>query len=265
MKNSFLQLCLLLIATVLVASGKDNRQNKELDSQRFGRSRIVVRQVLPRVKTINGGLPPQEIVEYEAKKFFAALKALPEGFIQRSGLKYVTFLNQPTFKGLPVGGLASGDVIILPVGFVDKTVYHELFHIFAPKRNVTKWQKLNQDKFVYTGSQYYEADLSRLKRKRKEQNLSSHAFDTDFVSAYAMSSEEEDRAETFAFMVSEKKDFLERTMKSPVLWKKMQFIIDITDKNKLLGKDFWIRNFSIKDLSELQQYQCSSAAIPEER
>lgn len=245
----------------MASFGKELRENKELDFQKFGRSKIVVRQVLPGKATIGGALPPQEVAEREAKKFFDALESLPEGFIQRSGLKYVTFLVRPTLKSLPVGGLACGDTIILHVGFTDKTVYHELFHVFDDHQNDHKWEKLNDSHFIYTGSRYYEAVLSKAKTKRKDQNVESHAFDDDFVSAYAMSNGGEDRAETFAFMVSEKNAFLDRAKKSPVLWKKMNFIIDVTDKSKLLGKEFWTRTLGVGDLSGLLVFPGTSPAI----
>lgn len=257
MKTVFLIVYMLFWATVIVAFGKD----EELDSQKFGRSKIVVRQVLPGKATIGGTLPPQEVAEREARKFFAALEALPEGFIQRSGLKYATFLVRPTLKSIPVGGLASGDTIILHVGFTDKTVYHELFHIFDDHQNDHKWEKLNDSHFIYTGSRYYEAVLSKVKTKHKDQNVESHAFDNDFVSAYAMSNGSEDRAETFASMVSEKHAFLDRAKKSPVLWKKMNFIIDVTDKSKLLGKEFWTRTLGVDDLSGLLVFPGPSPAL----
>jgi hypothetical protein len=74
-------------------------------------------------------------------------------------------------------------------------------------------------------------------------NLEENRYKDDFVSRYAMSEEREDRAETFAFMIVEGNKFLRRTEKSPVMKKKMEYIIDATDRRSLLGKDFWISNF----------------------
>lgn len=261
MKNSILLAGLLVLGTVTASFGKEFREDKKPDFQKFGRSKIVVRQVLPGKTTIGGTLPPQETAEREARKFFGALESLPESFIQHSGLKYVTFLDNPTFKSLPVGGLACGDTIILHAGFTDKTVYHELFHIFDSPQNDPKWRKINDSHFIYTGSPYHEAVLSKVKNKRKDQNVESHAFDHDFVSNYAMSNELEDRAETFAFMVSEKQAFLERAKKSPVLWKKMNFIMDATDKSKLLGKEFWKRTLGVDDMAGLSVFPGTSPAM----
>ena len=66
-----------------------------------------------------------------------------------------------------------------------------------------QWQKMNDTHFIYTGSRYYEAVLSKAKSKRKDQNVEFHFFENDFASDYAMGNVSEDRAETFAFMVDD--------------------------------------------------------------
>ena len=67
-------------------------------------------------------------------------------------------------------------------------------------------------------------------------------FDADFVSRYAMSNEREDRAETFAYMMVEGRNFLRRTQRSHVLKKKMDYIIQITTENNTLSASFWKRH-----------------------
>ena len=220
----------------------------KFDSKKYNNHSIVVRQTKPPVDQIGGNLPPEDVAKKEAKRFFAALDQLPANFIKRSGLKYVTFLKNLTLNNVPAGGVARGDSIYLVVGFSDKTVYHELFHIFDPRPKDRKWTRLNDKKFVYTGSDFYSEKVSSVKRKRKAQNLQEGTFNDDFASRYAMSNEKEDRAETFAFMVSEKQMFLTRTAKSTVLRKKMEFIVRLTSKNNLLGSNFWQEIFK-KDLS----------------
>ncbi|MBE6386036.1 MAG: hypothetical protein E7048_10310 [Lentisphaerae bacterium] len=251
MRYWFLVIGLVLLCAEGEAYAAGSNRNKKVYSQKYGRSKITVRQVMPRSKEIAGQLPAPSEVQKAAERFFAAIDELPESFVQRTGLKYVTFLRNPTFKSFPVSGLAGGDTIILQVAFSKETVFHELFHIFDPKGSSKRWQNLNDRKFIYTGSQYYEAKLSHRKKKRKNQNLSNKTFDADFVSRYAMSNEREDRACTFASMVSEKKNFLRRTEKSPVLRKKMKYIIDSTDRKKLLGKEYWQKIFEVTDLEAL--------------
>lgn len=239
-------LCLLIMAVSICSFAADRQ-----DYKRYSRHRIIVRQKKPASRELGGKLPPKDAVPPAAKKFFEALDLLPIGFIKRSGLKYVTFLEKPTLKGIPIGGLACGDTIVLSISFSPHVIYHELFHIFDLQREDRKWKNLNDRKFVYTGSDYYAIQMSRTKTKRKEQNLAAGKYDADFVSRYAMSNELEDKAETFAYMVCEQKDFLKRVEKSPVLRKKMKYIIDMTDKNKLLGKEFWQKTLGVEDLSSL--------------
>lgn len=243
--------CFILFAGTDIYAKSDYKDNFS-NIKKYGRHKIKVRQILPNDKDISGKLPPQEEVKQAAKRFFAALDELPENFVKRSGLKYVTFLENPALKNIRVGGLAVGETMILPVFFRKKTIYHELFHIFDPKRENKKWRKLNRRGFVYTGSQYYDANLSRRKKKRKKQNLSSRKYNSDFVSKYAMSFEWEDRADTFAYMLVEKEKFLLRTKRSPVLKEKMLFIIEMTDNRKYIGKDFWEKCFNVDDLRKLE-------------
>ena len=98
MRNPTFLVYIFLFATTIAAFGKERRQNKELDSQKFRTSKIVVKQVLPSSKDIGGSLPLQEVAQIEAKRFFAALEAIPESFVQRSGIKFVTFMEKPTLK-----------------------------------------------------------------------------------------------------------------------------------------------------------------------
>ena len=44
-------------------------------------------------------------------------------------------------------------------------------------------------------------------------------------------------------MLAEGPAFLKRAEASPVLKKKMEYLIDLTGKKRLLGKDFWDRHF----------------------
>ncbi|MBE6392010.1 MAG: hypothetical protein E7042_07445 [Lentisphaerae bacterium] len=227
-----------VICLPVLRAGNEVKKSK-FESRRYNNHSIVVRQTRPHVDHIGGRLPSEDVVKRAAERFFAVLDQLPANFIKRSGLKYVTFLNDLTLNNVPAGGIARADSIFLNVNFSDKTVYHELFHIFDPRPKDRKWTRLNNKKFVYTGSDFYAEKVSSVKRKRKAKNLQDGTFDDDFVSRYAMSNEKEDRAETFAFMISEKQGFLRRTAKSPVLRKKMEFIVRITSKNNLLGSQFW--------------------------
>jgi len=235
--------CLLLFSF----SAGGGAREKQFDprrptAQKYGSVRIRVRQVTPR-GAVSGTPVPDERVPELAERFFRALNRLPAGFVAKSGLRYVTFVTGLRLNNAPAAGVASGETIWLAEDCGVHTIYHELYHIFDPPGKNKQWLRLNPRGFVYTGSEFRKEKLSKFKRRRMSGNLEENRYKDDFVSRYAMSNEQEDRAETFAAMVVEGNKFLLRTEKSPVMKKKMEYIIDATDRRNLLGKDFWINNF----------------------
>ena len=215
-----------------------SRKKLEEKEREYRHLHIQIRQRIPK-GTITGKLATPQEIRSSSTVFYTALDKLPDSFIKRSGLRYVCFVQGLKLKGVPAGGVASGDTIYLKVNCSAHTVYHELFHIFDPVRKNKKWTRLNPKGFLYTGSDFYDVDLTRSKQKQVDKNLRKQRFDDDFVSHYAMSFEWEDRAETFATMMVEGHDFLQRTRKSAVLRQKMQIIIELTEGRRLLGPGFW--------------------------
>ena len=214
--------------------------------RRFGKIKIRVRQDRPGSSDIRGTLPAESKVPEMAERVFEALEIFPPAFLEKSRIRYVTFLDDLTLRKVPAGGVASGDTIYLKTTADSRTVYHELFHTFDPSLQINqnrKWMSFNDRNFVYTGSGFISMKTTKFRRKKRQDNLESGRFDRDFVSRYAMSNDVEDRAETFAFMMAEGPAFLKRAEASPVLKKKMEYIIDLTGKKRLLGKDFWDRHF----------------------
>ena len=215
------------------------------NKHRFGKIKIRVRQVRSGNYDIRGDLLDESIVPALAEKFYRTLEKLPPSFLEKSRIRYVIFLDNLTLKNVPAGGVACDDTIYLNPRFNAHTVYHEIFHTFDNCQiNLNrKWLSLNDKKFVYTGSGFGAVKTNKFRRKRREENLATGRFDQDFVSRYAMSNDVEDRAETFAFMVVEGPKFLERTEASPVLKRKMEYIIEMTGKKRILGKFFWELHF----------------------
>lgn len=211
----------------------------------FGKIRIRVRQVRSGNYDVRGDLPDEDRVRALAEKFFRSLEILPPSFLEKSRIRYVTFFDNLTLKNVPAGGVAAGDSIYLNTRFDPKTVYHEIFHTFdnCQINSNRTWMGLNDKKFVYTGSGFDAVKTSKFRRKKRQENLATGRFDLDFVSRYAMSTDVEDRAETFAFMVDEGPEFLKRAEQSVVLQKKMEYIIEMTGRKKILGKNFWEWHF----------------------
>ena len=225
-----------------IESGKERTSRSFQD--KWGNHPIVVRQQYsnPRIK---GTFPSSRTAEKCAERFYTTLAYLPEELIRKTRLKYVTFLNYVRHNGKYAGGLASGDTIYLPVNFSAKTVFHEFFHTFDPRRQDKNWTKLNEEKFIYSGNRFYEVNLDGKERRQVKKNKRNDEITGGFVSEYAMSFEHEDRAETFAYMIVEGKDFLKRT-KNPVMKAKMEYIMELFIQRDLLDEAFWEKHFDSK-------------------
>ena len=140
-------LCLILAAAVCAQQPNDPQPDRRAEKERtkpkkekadswkerrFGRIKIRVRQNRPGDYDIRGVLPAGSRVREMAVKFFKGLEILPDSFLEKSRIRYVTFLDDLTLKRVPAGGIASGDTIYLNTKFDILTVYHELFHTFDP-------------------------------------------------------------------------------------------------------------------------------------
>ncbi|MBE6363487.1 MAG: hypothetical protein E7054_07525 [Lentisphaerae bacterium] len=211
---------------------------RPIERKRYGGKLIRVRQSKPG-GSIRGQLADKEQVAQAAEKFFAIMDKLPKKFVKESKLKFVTFFSTLQLNNAPAAGVAGGDRISLIANFSEKTLYHEMFHIFDQGKRTGGWSKLNHKEFIYTGSAFYERKLIGRKARQRTKNLEEGRFDDDFVSRYAMSDPKEDRAETFAAMMAEGPDFLKRSRKSAVMKKKMHYIIEMTGTGRLLGTHFW--------------------------
>lgn len=237
-----------LLPLMLCSSEKRQKNDKVKFSKRFqqkwGKCPIKVRQQILS-NNITGTFPSSKTVEKSAERFYTSLDYLPASLIRKSGLKYVTFLRNLELNNKTAGGIASGDTIYLPVNFNTKSLFHEFFHIFDPHRQDANWRKLNNKKFKYTGSQFYTVDMTKKEKRQAKKINRKDDIEDSFVSSYAMSFEHEDRAETFAYMIVEGKNFLKRT-KNPVIKAKMLYIMNLFIKKNLLSKEFWEKHFDSK-------------------
>ncbi|MBE6381238.1 MAG: hypothetical protein E7047_09955 [Lentisphaerae bacterium] len=194
---------------------------------------ILVNEPLP--PHLRGKKLPVRDIEAELNLFFEALDDLGEKFVRKSGLKYVMICRDLSRQGKALSGHTYKEYIYLDVKFKKRTVYHEMFHVFDDKFDNKQWRRLNHPDFRYHGVIYPQGRKNTAEVQRAEK------FKKGFASAYAMSSEREDRAETFAAMVEEGPAFVARAEKSKILYNKMLYIIELTGRNSLLGKDFWPR------------------------
>lgn len=238
-------LALFFFSMAWVAEARENKEISKNYRQSAKKYRFTIDEKTKLPGHMSGILLPINVIEKELDRFFVALDDLGVSFVRKSGLKRVAICRDLTVNGKGVGGVAIGDCIYLNYGFSKKTVYHEMFHVFDPKRDNKAWIRLNHKDFLYRGAKSSSQELS----ERKQRDVQKHYaqvrlnFDADFVSMYAQTNEVEDRAETFAYMIAEGPRFLQRVRKSSVLYNKMLLIIEMTSRSSLLGKDFWRLKF----------------------
>ena len=243
-KIILLVLGLVCLCFYQVSAKDDVSKDYRKEAKRF---KFTIRTQPKFNRYVTGKVIPVSQIENELGRFFQALDELGESFVRKSGLKAVMICDNLKLNGMDCAGVAAGDCMYLRRGFSKKTVYHEMFHIFDPKRANKKWQRANDKDFRYRGIDFPNRPQSEKQKRdlKKHYSKQTRNFDVDFVSRYAQSSEVEDRAETFAAMIDEERYFVNRTRKSPYLQQKMMLIIDMTDRNSLLGRDYWQKKLGI--------------------
>ena len=178
------------------------------------------------------------------------INVYPVSFLQNSGLKYVMICEKITDKslGFEPGGLAPGHVdqspgvFYLNLSAVNKIknskakkdyirilFHHEFYHIIDSKLSLMQldeaWQKINKVD--------YSNDLI----------TGGIGIDTSvegFISGYARNNSAEDKAELFAFMVAQHKEFKKAIAKDEILLKKSKLMISrLKGISKEIDKSFW--------------------------
>ena len=178
------------------------------------------------------------------------INVYPVSFLQNSGLKYVMICEKITDKslGFEPGGLAPGHVdqspgvFYLNLSAVNKIknskakkdyirilFHHEFYHIIDSKLSLMQldeaWEKINKVD--------YSNDLI----------TGGIGIDTSvegFISGYARNNSAEDKAELFAFMIAQHKEFKKAIAKDEILLKKSKLMISrLKGISKEIDKSFW--------------------------
>ena len=237
-----------------------------------------------RMEKIKGDRLAKTLLSYD--RFISILEELPENFVKACRIGSVWFSDEIVdFNGNHAGGVASGAGIELPFDFAKDTVYHEMFHKFEVNisdGDARKWEKCNPDEFIYTGSKWAtfannskqsKKDLERYRKRlaagkektaaelleerkskkdkaREAANKTNEVVQAAFMGEYAQTTPHEDRACTFAAMMSMGEAFLDYARRSEYMKKKMEWMVWKTGTSKFLGKNFWVERSDVKqDLS----------------
>jgi hypothetical protein len=212
-------------------------------------------------------LTPNEAREV-LPQFFAAMDIFPVRFLQETKLNTVVLCRNLRMNGQLAGGVAtSTGIIVLNVPIHSHIIYHELFHVADKQRNNPEWTKLNSQQFVYGGNRYLPDSGNLDKSDKRKMLVAKKDADIrkDFVSDYATTSEMEDRAETFAVMVTDPKQFEKLSSTAPVLKKKADKAKAIAREfSPGMNKDFWTFIANSNDESRMKDL-VSRAAVNAQR
>jgi len=188
----------------------------------------------------------RDIINYLVKE----IELYPISFLKNSGLKYIMFCEKITDKGLGFepGGLAPGHVdqspgvFYLNLSAVNKykkpkskkdyirvLFHHEFYHIIDSTLSLMqldeKWESINKVNYS------------------NELVIGGWGIDTSvegFISGYARNNSAEDKAELFAFMITEHKEFKKAISKDEVLLNKSKLMISrLKGISKDINKNFW--------------------------
>ena len=202
-----------------------------------------------------GDVLTAEEVKEHLPQFFAAMDIFPVRFLRETGLHTLVLCRNLTLNGVRAGGVAGGGRISLSVPFKSHVIYHEMFHIADNLGHNEDWTRLNNKQFVYGGSAFKPLELDKKTQAKVDAAKSSEEIRKDFVSDYAMTSEVEDRAETFAWMVAHPKRFAEMAKESPVLAKKAERVKAIVRNfSPAMNKDFWAFIAESDDASRMEDF-----------
>ena len=174
------------------------------------------------------------------------IEIYPLNFLKRSGLKYVMICEDIIDRGIVPAGLApshfdkSPGVFYVNINEINKhkknktniikhVFHHEFYHVIdatlAKLYIDDKWNKLNK--------QNYSSELV----------IDSNVIDNSvkgYISKYARNSIAEDKAELFAFMVTQHKKFKSVLKNDPVLFEKSKLMISrLKFLSKDMNKKFW--------------------------
>lgn len=145
-------------------------------------------------------------------------------FLDKINLKYIVLCEDLYVSDIPAAGIPNYKMrtIIINIKFnkynLGRTIHHELFHIIYENHknhyNTNAWSKFNDSKFIYAKCSTCSDRL----------DLTLYENTDGFLSEYSKSTASEDMAETFSFLMTDKKKIENKALKDLILNKKILFI-----------------------------------------
>jgi hypothetical protein len=188
------------------------------------------------------GQPPNSALLEPALGVIASeLARYPAGFLRTARMRRLLLCQGLRESGLEIPSLPNYQQALLidvdaPHDFLRRLTHHEVFHFadYAGDDQVERdpsWEKLNDRYFVYgSGGRFLrEPGASRFRRDLP-----------GFVSKYATSALEEDKAETFAYMMTAPAELERAALRDSVLGAKVKAVrAELLRLSPGLDESFW--------------------------
>jgi hypothetical protein len=217
-------------------------------AEKYGLQIIWESQTYPvetRYGTIDGAVPPKEVVTAYVPVLAEEMNRYPVDLLQTTKLHRIVLGHRLTFNGRAVNGLADfkPNTLYLDVDRLAnepdpmrQCVHHEFFHI-VDYMNWTltgdsDWEQLNPAGFSYRGG-------GRFARDHPDSYLADDAR-SGFINVYSTVAAEEDKAELFAFMMTRYSLVKVRAGKEKVLRAKVEYLKKVlAGFSTQMGDEFW--------------------------
>ena len=155
-------------------------------------------------------------------------------FLKKINLKYIVLCENLTVSEINSAGVPNYTMrtLIIDIKFnkkyFERVIHHEVFHIINESYknffDEKEWKKFNSSKFKYAKCSTCSDRL----------NLSLLDETDGFLTEYSMSTASEDMGEVFSFLVTDREKIENKSLKDPILSKKISYIkknISKIDKN----------------------------------
>jgi len=166
----------------------------------------------------------KEILDIKYKIISKNLAKYSEFFLKKINLKYIVLCKNLSISGINTAGIPDHEMktLIIDIKFdenyFERVIHHEVFHLINESYKIlfkdNEWKNINDSKFNYAKCSTCSVRL----------NLSLLDETDGFLTEYSMSTASEDMAEVFSFLVTDREKIENKSLKDPVLSKKISYI-----------------------------------------
>jgi len=168
--------------------------------------------------------PSNQTIENNFQLIEKNLNKYKSDFLKKINLKYIVLCENLTVSQIGAAGVPNYKMktLIIDIKFnkkyFERVIHHEIFHLINESYknffNNNDWKKMNDSKFKY-------AECSTCSDRL---NLALLDKTRGFLTEYSMSTESEDMAEIFSFLITERHKIEDKALKDSILSKKIFYL-----------------------------------------